>query len=222
MSHTKQYLGMYPAEVVSVEDPEQRCRVKLNVYDLFDGVPTNDLPWANQTLPLGSRAGEGAINPMQVGDKVWVQFVGGDTRRPIVIGASQDSPGGNPNLAPDVSGREGYSHKRTDKQPPVESPGYYEDVVYRQNDALIQLCRSGTIRITQMGSGSAVEISKNGDIIIHCEGNMYVSVKGNYLQEIQGNYRQEVNGNFEQAINGSAKSTSSGAYVISGSTVSIN
>ncbi|MBQ7609121.1 MAG: hypothetical protein IJU76_14320 [Desulfovibrionaceae bacterium] len=214
MSHTKQYLGMYPAEVVSVEDPEKRCRVKLNVFDLFDGVPTNDLPWANQILSLGSRPGEGAVNPMRVGDKVWVQFVGGDTRRPVVVGSSHDSPGGNPNLAPDASGREGYSHKRTGNQPPAEEPNYYEDVVYKQNDALIQLCKGGTVRITQMGSGSAVEIAKNGDVIIHCEGNLYVSVKGNYLQEIEGN--------FQQVIKGSASSTSSGSYSIKGARIDLN
>lgn len=215
MSHSEQYLGMYPAEVVNVEDPEKRCRVKVNVFDLTDGVPVNDLPWANQTLPLGSRPGEGGINPMQKGDKVWVQFVGGDLRRPVVIGASQDSPDGKVNLSPTGSHGEGaYQHKRTDKQPKAEETPYYQDVTYQQNNALIQLCRSGTIRITQMSKGSSVELTSNGDVIIHCEGNMFVSVKGNTLEEY--------NGNLEQIVGGSMKTTVSGEYVIQGANVYIN
>ncbi len=47
---------------MDVADSEKRCRVKVNVYDVFDGVPVADLPWANFNLPLGSRKGEGAID----------------------------------------------------------------------------------------------------------------------------------------------------------------
>ncbi len=214
-SHNTQYLGMYPAEVVDVQDPDKRCRVRVNVFDLTDGVPVDSLPWANQTLPLGSRPNEGAINPMQKGDKVWVQFVGGDTRRPIIVGASQDSPSGKVNLSPEGSHGQGrYEHKRTEKQPVVEEPPYYEDVVYQQNNALIQLCRSGTIRITQMTSGSAIELLPSGDMVIHCEGNMFTSVKGNTLQEFDGNV--------EQIIKGNMTTTVSGSYTIQGATVNIN
>ena len=31
-------------EVASVADPAKRCRVKVNVYDVFDGVPVSALP----------------------------------------------------------------------------------------------------------------------------------------------------------------------------------
>ena len=214
MSHSKQYLGKYHGTVVSVEDPEKRCRVKVCVDNLFDGVPVDDLPWANQILPLGSRGGEGAVNPMQVGDEVWVEFVGGDSRRPMVSGASQSAPEGKVNLAPDVSGGEGYSHKRTDKQPEAEQPNYYEDVCYKQNGSMIQMCRSGTVRITQMSSGSAVELTNGGDVIIHCEGKMYVSVQGDYIEEINGDYTQQ--------INGKATTKANGEYVIQGAIVRIN
>lgn len=35
MSHDKHYAGRFIAEVVSVDDPEKRCRIKVNVYDIF-------------------------------------------------------------------------------------------------------------------------------------------------------------------------------------------
>lgn len=203
MSHSKQYNGVYFAEVTSVQDPDKRCRIKVNVYDIFDGVPVDDLPWANFSLPLGSRAGEGTINPVQVGDKVLVQFVNGDTRRPFVVGSAQAAPGGTVNLAPEAfQGPGQFEHKRTDKQPQPEEPPYYEDVVCCQNRALIQLCRSGNIRVTQMDSGSAIEILPSGDMVIHCEGNMFVSVKGNTLEEFDGNVEQIIKGSFTQTTSG--------------------
>lgn len=212
MSHSKQYPGTYVGEVVSVADPEKRCRVKVNVYDVFDGVPAGALPWAHFVLPLGSRKGEGTITPVQVGDLVWVQFVAGDSRRPLIVGSAQASPGGVVNLAPDVcQGAGQYAHKRTPKQPPVPTPPYYEDVVCCQNRALIQLCRSGHIRITQMDSGSAVEILPSGDMVLHCEGNMYTSVTGNALEEYDGNLEQVIKGNFTRTVSGSMTQTSSGA-----------
>lgn len=210
------------AEVVSVADPEKRCRVKVNVYDVFDGVPVASLPFANFTLPLGSRAGEGAINPLKVGDKVWVEFVAGDSRRPLIVGAAQASPGGKVNLPAEACQGDGpFQHKRTSDQPPAEEAPYYEDVVYCQNRALIQLCRSGTIRITQMDSGSAIEIAKNGDMIIHCEGNCFTSVKGNALEEYDGNLEQRIKGNFTQTVSGSMSQTSTGAAAFGSSSSSL-
>lgn len=102
MSHDKHYAGRFIAEVVSVDDPEKRCRIKVNVYDIFDGVPVRDLPWAVFCLPLGSRAGEGMLCPVRVGDMVWVEFIGGDTRRPVVVGGAHASPGGVPTLPPEI------------------------------------------------------------------------------------------------------------------------
>ena len=224
MSHSKKYTGCYVGEVMSVQDPDKRCRIKVNVYDVFDGVPVDDLPWANFILPLGSRPGEGTINPVQVGDKVWIQFVEGDSRRPLVVGSAQASPGGKVNLAPDVCQGEGqFQHKRTDKQPPVDAPPYYEDVVLCQNRALIQLCRAGNIRITQMDSGSAVEILPSGHIVIHCEGDMFTSVKGNALEEYDGNLEQIIKGDYTQTVTGNMSQTSTGSasYGSNGSSLNL-
>ena len=113
MSHDKHYAGRFIAEVVSVDDPEKRCRIKVNVYDIFDGVPVRDLPWAVFSLPLGSRAGEGMLCPVRVGDMVWVEFIGGDTRRPVVVGGAHASPGGVPTLPPEIfQGAGQFEHKR--------------------------------------------------------------------------------------------------------------
>ena len=211
MSQIKSYSDQYIGEVVSVADPQKQCRVKVRVYDVFDGVPVNDLPWATFNLPLGSRKGEGLVAPVQVGDIVRVRFDNGDSRQPVIVGAAQAMPDGVPNLPPDAfQGAGGYEHKRTPDQPPAEAAPYYEDVVYSQNRALIQLTRSGTIRITQMDSGSAIEIKANGDMIIHCEGNCFMSVQGKTLEEYNGDLEQRIKGNFKQTIDGSMQQVSKG------------
>ncbi|WP_303995682.1 phage baseplate assembly protein V [Desulfovibrio piger] len=211
MSHDKHYAGRFVAEVVSVDDPEKRCRIKVNVYDIFDGVPVRDLPWAVFSLPLGSRAGEGMLCPVRVGDMVWVEFIGGDTRRPVVVGGAHASPGGVPTLPPEIfQGAGQFEHKRTPDEPPVQTPPYYEDVVFCQNRALIQFCRSGHLRVTQMDSGSAIEILPSGDMVVHCEGNMYASVKGNVLEAVEGDYTQKISGSFTQTVEGQMTFSSGG------------
>ena len=223
MSHSKTYSGFYIGEVVSVADPEKKCRVKVNVFDVFDGVPIAALPWATFILPLGSRAGEGEVCPVQVGDQVWVQFVGNDTRRPLIVGAAQAMPGGIVNLAPDVfQGAGQYTHKRTDREPQVSAPPYYEDFVLCQNRALIQFCRSGNIRVTQMDSGSAIEILPSGDMVAHCEGNLFTSVAGNVLQTVSGNVTQEVKGDVSQTANGNISIKSSTNVSITAPTIGLN
>lgn len=211
MSHSKDYDSTYIAEVVDVQDPEKRCRVRVNVFELFDNVPVDDLPWANFVLPLGSRPDEGALTPVQVGDLVWVEFIGGDTRRPLIIGAAQAAPGGEVNLAAEsYAGADQYEHKRTENQPQVEEASYYEDAVYRQNNTLIQICRKGNIRVTQMGSGSAVEITPKGHMVLHCEGDMFVSVEGKTLYEYNDDVTQIYHKDLETIIMGRAGSLTMG------------
>lgn len=222
MSHSKHYPGTYIGEVVAVDDPEKRCRVKVKVYDIFDGVPEAALPWANCVLPPGAREGEGTVTPVRIGDMVWVQFVQGDSRRPLILGAAQASPGGVVTLAPDAfQGAGTYAHKRSPRQPPVPNPPYYEDVVCCQNRALIQLCRSGTIRVTQMDSGSAVEILPNGDMVLHCEGNMFVSVAGDVLEEVSGNVERNIGGNLTETIFGRMQLNVAGGITATGATASV-
>lgn len=211
MSQTKSYSDQYIGEIVSVDDPQKRCRVKVRVFDLFDDVPISDLPWATFNLPLGSRKGEGLVAPVQVGDIVRVRFDHGDSRQPVIVGAAQAMPDGIPNLPPDAfQGAGSYQHKRTPDQPQPEQAPYYQDVVYCQNKALIQLTRSGTIRVTQMDSGSAIEILASGDMVIHCEGNCYTSVQGKTLEEYNGDLEQRIKGNFKQTIDGSMQQISQG------------
>lgn len=75
------------AFVVSVDDPEQRMRVRARVIGVHpDEVPNTHIPWAEVIYPFASKLA-GDFHHFEAGDAVWVQFEGGDPRLPVVIGA---------------------------------------------------------------------------------------------------------------------------------------
>lgn len=78
--------GSYLAEVVSVEDPDSRSRVKIKLLS-FDQVGNQDAEiWARVAVPFAGD-NRGAFFIPDVGDEVLVTFINGDTRYPIVIGS---------------------------------------------------------------------------------------------------------------------------------------
>ncbi len=220
----KIYSGEYVSEVVSVDDPKRMMRVQVRVYDIFDGVPVADLPWATYRLPLGVRPSNGGFIPVKVGDLVWVDFpFNGDTRRPRITGGVHYAPDGNPNMPPEAwAGPGQFDHKRTPDEPKPEAPGYHEDIVFQQNGVLVQLTKSGAARITNQTSGTAAEITPDGDVIIHCEKNCYQSIQGNYLVDVKGNYSLRVDGEMNLESEGAGTVQSKGNMAMGSAGGSLN
>ncbi len=87
------YYGIYRGLVIDVADPENRGRARLQIPDIgqetADDVPLDQ--WALPCMPglsVGEKQGQmhGSFHPPNVGDQVWVNFEGGDTRYPVYIG----------------------------------------------------------------------------------------------------------------------------------------
>jgi len=81
--------GLFPAgylaEVVSLDDPDSRSRVQVRLMN-FDGVDGHDGPvWARVACPFAGD-NRGAYLLPDVGDEVFVIFVNGDPRFPILVG----------------------------------------------------------------------------------------------------------------------------------------
>jgi len=81
----KRYYGVYPANVVDNQDPNQLGRVKISLPDSLGG----DQPhteWARMSVFMAG-AHRGAYFLPEVGDEVLVAFENGDPSRPYVLGA---------------------------------------------------------------------------------------------------------------------------------------
>jgi hypothetical protein len=72
MPSERTYLG----KVVDIKDPLYQGRAKINVYGIFDDVPVEDLPWAEQIagMSFGGNFGGGNISIPKLGSVVAVHF----------------------------------------------------------------------------------------------------------------------------------------------------
>lgn len=72
MPSEKTYLG----RVVDIKDPLYQGRAKIDVFGFFDGIPVEDLPWAEQIagMSFGGTFGGGNISIPRVGTVVAVHF----------------------------------------------------------------------------------------------------------------------------------------------------
>jgi uncharacterized protein involved in type VI secretion and phage assembly len=78
--------SLFLATVINVQDPQNRNRVQVRIYNA-DGVTGQDGPvWARVAVPFAGGNRGGFFIP-DVGDEVVVAFVAGDARCPIVIGS---------------------------------------------------------------------------------------------------------------------------------------
>lgn len=77
--------GGYLAEVIGLDDPDSRSRVQVRLLG-FDGVGDHDGPvWARVAAPFAGND-RGAFLLPDVGDEVFVIFVNGDPRFPVIVG----------------------------------------------------------------------------------------------------------------------------------------
>lgn len=95
----------YRAVIENNKDPLElgRCQVRImGVHPDRTTVPTSDLPWAEQMVPLSNRginSGKGtSVVPLQ-GTWVWIFFDAGDFNKPVIVGSMYGVPlTSNPNF----------------------------------------------------------------------------------------------------------------------------
>lgn len=176
--------GSYRCVVEDINDIDGLLLAKVRVLGDWDGVTLASLPWAEYRLPVGARFNDGHFKPARKGDYVWCEFDRGDSRYPIIIGSCFYAPSGTPNLPHEAfSGPESYAHKRTAAQPKPEAEGYHRDEVSTQFNFMIERTASGALRATHKATGTAVEITKDGQLVIHVEGDSFESTSANKLLE---------------------------------------
>jgi hypothetical protein len=200
---TNRLLGEYQAEVVNVTHPDALYMVTVRLLGLWDAIPDGDLPYAEFLLPIGAKPKAGHAVPVEAGDLVWVDFPrNGDTRYPRITGSLYHAPDYQSNLPDDVNGN-AYSPKRASGEP---TPAAYDrkDDLYERFGLREQKTHSGGWSITHVATGSAIEITPAGEIVIHAEGNAFESATGNKTEQYQGNLSIKVSGSCNVDVSGSA------------------
>jgi hypothetical protein len=85
--------GKYPAVVKSYDKATRTCLIEIP--GRTDN--TDELMEAEILMPIGSRSGASQSNPTDLeilpNDLVWVEFISGDARNPLIIGARNSKTG---------------------------------------------------------------------------------------------------------------------------------
>jgi len=95
------YTGMYRGLVLDNVDTEQKGRIKVRVYPMFESIDSEFLPWAAPAMPLFDGAGvnAGCLCIPKVNSLLWVFFEAGDVYQPVYFAEAQDMVHGIPTLA---------------------------------------------------------------------------------------------------------------------------
>jgi hypothetical protein len=200
----------YKAIVTSVEHPEGLIKAQIRLLPQWKDVPVESLPWAEYKLPVGARVNEGDHSPVQVDDYVWVRFECGDTRFPVITGSCFYAPEEIPNLPHEVfQGDQMHEHSRTDEQPQPSAASKL-DRISSQHGFLIEWTHEGAYRTTHKASGTAIEISKDGEIVLHCQGNGFQSTQGDQLNQVIGMFKHTVDDQYIMEVGNGLNITVSG------------
>lgn len=219
---TEPVWGRWRAVVANVNHPLKHYKAQVRVLGRDDSLPDESLAWAEYELPLGTRHNNGGVSPVEVGDYVWVEFVGGDTRAPVITGGCLYAPGGVLNMPHEAfAGSEAYQHKRTGRQPKPPAAEYHGNPVLSLYGTLLEIEKGGGYRITHKGSGSAVEVTASGQFVLHseaeifqssakdtvqeCGGKLEVIIKGDCSVKTDGNYSVKAGGSIELIAGGAVK-----------------
>lgn len=202
------------AKVENVTHPDGLLKCQIRLVGLWDDIELESLPWAEYHLPVGARFNEGDFKPCQVGDYVWVRFDEGDTRFPIITGSCYFAPDKIPNVPHELFGGESkYSHQRAEGQPLPSEPSQ-KDRISTQHNMLFELTHEGAYRVTHKPTGTAWEITKDGEVVFHTVKDRHDSVLGDMYGKIIGLFKQEVGKDLNFIVKGNAEFDVSGQFKV--------
>ncbi len=234
IAHPELYIQNYPyhtyyrGEVVDVNDPEKRGRVKVRVesiwksdeknqFDQMDKVPVEDIPWA-EVLIHGQNDKSGLVFVPKLGTYVICAFEKGHSDYPIVLGgwfARKELPlaarGGSEGATDTAGNLKGMDTADTADGGTITEPAnpyaavYPQNVVYRSTSGhLIEVDdTSGAERINiAHKSGSWAEFHPDGTLVFGIQGKRYTVIEGDDGEHIKGNQDVVVGGNATHNVDG--------------------
>lgn len=176
------------AVIVGTKHPGGLMRAQVRLLPDWNGVPDESLPWAEYMLGIGN-----AFTPTKTGDLVWVEFPYNDargkpdTRRPLIVGAAQDAPGGVPNVAPEASGQgEPWAPGEIEGAPARPKITSTEDFVVHRNNLLEVRTAGGGYEIANTAAGARVGINEDGEMYLIGPGNLLLHMAGDIIAKAGG------------------------------------
>lgn len=79
----KKFYGLYQGVVTKVKDPEKRGRIKVKCPEVLGG--DVESAWCDPMIPVAYDYGGDFYIPV-VNEAVWIQFIAGDSNRPVYMG----------------------------------------------------------------------------------------------------------------------------------------
>lgn len=217
--------GMYVAEVVAVNDPKERDRVRVRVHGIMDSnVDADSCPWAEQCGAIfsGEPNQVGFSTVPKVGSLVYVMFLYGDPSLPIYHGyvrGGEDGSGyhtlrnlpSSSTVGPEPASLDGNA------QYPLNN------VIHTDAGVMLFDETPGNERIAiKHKSGAYIEIRPDGGVVYKANADSYHIISGKETEYVDGDKSIEVTGTKDETIGADNQITISGGYNLSASTISLN
>jgi len=217
--------GMYVAEVVAVDDPKKRDRVRVRVHGIMDStVEASACPWAEQCGAIFSGEPDqvGFSTVPKVGSLVYVMFLYGDPSLPIYHGYVRGGKDGSGyHTLSDIPSSSILGPEPASLDGNAQYP--LNNVVHTDAGVMMFDETPGNERIAiKHKSGAYIEIRPDGAVVYKSASDSYHIVSGKETRYIDGDETTHITGAKDETIDGNEQVTISGGYNLSASNISLN
>jgi len=196
----RRLFGVWRGEVVAVDDPEKRGRVRVRVAAWHPkGAPANLYPWAEPMFTLAGN-GNGWFFVPSVGDRVDVMFLRGNREFPFYMGSYYLQSQGVSQLPPEFRDtdayplRQGIQTAAGHKVILSDDPNNAEIILKTAGGRLISIRDNDQAGSSEKkgvtidaGSGYSIKINEeDNEVTIDCPGDVKVDAGGDAVVKAAG------------------------------------
>jgi hypothetical protein len=186
MPSEKTYLG----QIVDISDPLKQGRAKVAVFGLFDNIPIENIPWAEQNsgLSFGSNYGGGNITVPRLGAVVSVHFEEENYYKITYDYIKEQSH----DIAAELQEENSYEGTQSIVFDGEALPGTLK-IIYTRKKGLVMALGDAKVQLDTQNGGELRIVIKMGDDEIRMEQNKVI-VKSEHIELGEGAVEKLVKG----------------------------